>query len=792
MLKKINKRTTKLILWFDEVSIKDIPLVGGKNASLGEMYRKLQGKGLKIPNGFTLTATAFRHFLSETKIDVKVYRLLKNINTKNVSELQKKGKELRDMIISKEFPEGITQAILEAYKKLSAQYKTNSVDVAVRSSATAEDLPNASFAGQQETYLNIKGEKALLQASKKCIASLFTDRAISYRSDWGFSHFNIALSVCIQKMVRSDKASSGVAFTIDTESGFRDVVIINSAYGLGENIVKGKVNPDEYIYFKKTDTIVSKHIGTKKIKMIYSEDGLRPTRDVRVSIKKQRSFCLNNKEIMQLARQAMRIEKYYKRPMDIEWAKDGRDNKLYIVQARPETVEARKQTHMFEEYKIQKKSQILLTGQSIGYRIGSGAVSVVKSVKQMSKFKPGSVLVTRMTDPDWEPIMKMASAIVTDSGGRTCHAAIVSRELGIPCVVGTKKSTSVLKNRMKVTISCAEGEEGYVYSGILPFKVIKHNFKKLSKPKVKIMMNIGNPENAFMESKLPNDGVGLAREEFIISNYIKIHPLALLNFNIVADPKVRKLIKELTAGYASIKSFYIEQLAHGIGRIASAFYPKPVIVRFSDFKSNEYRNLIGGKYFEPTEDNPMIGYRGASRYYSPQFKKAFILECRAIKMVREKMGLNNVLVMIPFCRTVEEAKKTLKIMSDQGLKRGKNNLEVYVMVEIPSNVILANDFAKLFDGFSIGSNDLTQLTLGVDRDSALVSNVYDERNQAVKDLISQVIKVAHENNIKVGICGQAPSDFPDFAKFLVKEKIDSISLTPDSIIKTMLYLSKVR
>lgn len=786
------QKKEKLILWFDEISIKDILLVGGKNASLGEMYRKLTTNGMRVPNGFALTATAYRHFLNSAGIDAEVHRRLKNLNTKDIKELRRVGKKVREIIMAAKFPPEIIQAVKEAYDKLSREYGQNAVDVAVRSSATAEDLPSASFAGQQETYLNVRGEKGLLNATKKCVASLFTDRAISYRTDWGFSHFDVALSVCVQKMIRSDKASSGVAFTIDTESGFRDVVIINGAWGLGENIVKGKINPDEYIYFKKTSAIVSKHLGSKAYKLVYGRDGVHATKNIKTSLAERRSFCLSDKEIEELAVTAMKIESYYKKPMDIEWAKDGRDNKMYIVQARPETVEARKESYIIEEYKLERKSKVLIEGQSVGAKIGSGEVSVVKNVKEMSRFKPGKVLVTRMTDPDWEPIMKMASAIVTDSGGRTCHAAIVSRELGIPCVVGTKKSTNILKNKQKVTVSCAEGEDGYVYSGELPFKLVKHNLKNFKKPKMKIMLNIGNPENAFNVSRLPNDGVGLAREEFIISNYIKIHPLALLNFDKVKDKTERNLILELTAGYKSKKEFYVEQLAHGIGRIGAAFYPKDVIVRFSDFKSNEYKNLIGGKFFEPDEDNPMIGFRGASRYYSKQFKPAFALECEAIKRVREKMGLTNVKVMVPFCRTIEEAKKVLKIMADNGLKSGKQGLEVYVMIEIPSNVISAYEFAKLFDGFSIGSNDLTQLTLGVDRDSALVANVYDERDQAVKDLISQVIKIARETNTKIGICGQAPSDFPDFAKFLVKEKIDSISLNPDTVIKTMLYLSKVR
>jgi len=784
------KRSEKSILWFDEVSKKDVLLVGGKNASLGEMYQNLTKKGIRVPNGFAVTASAYRHFLSFNKIDVDIFRIMKNVNTNNIIELASKAEKVRNMILASKFPPEIREEIIEAYQKLSLEYKTKATDVAVRSSATAEDLPSASFAGQQDTYLNIKGQEILLDAVRRCIASLFTDRAISYRQDWGFSHFDVALSVTVQKMIRSDKASSGVMFTIDTESGFQDAVIINGSWGLGEFIVKGRVNPDEYVYYKKTNTIVSKQIGSKREKLVYSNNPRFPTKNELVAVKQQRSFCLSNKEINNLAEIGIKIEQHYKRPMDIEWAKDGIDGKMYIVQARPETVVAKKEMSEYQEYKLSRVSKIILEGQSIGGKIGSGETQLVRSVKEMSKFKTGNVLVTRMTDPDWEPIMKKASAIVTDSGGRTCHAAIVSRELGIPCVVGTKDSTKILKSKQKVTVSCATGEKGFVYEGILPFKLIKHDLKKIKRPKIKMMLNIGNPENAFAVSRLPNDGVGLAREEFIITNYIKIHPLALIYFDKVKDKKQRKLINELTAGYSNKKTFYVEQLAHGIGRIGAAFFPKDVIVRFSDFKSNEYRNLIGGSWFEPKEDNPMIGFRGACRYYSKEFIQAFKLECKAIKLVREKMGLTNVKVMIPFCRTIDEAKKVIAIMRQEGLVKGQKGLEIYMMVEIPSNVILLEDFAKYFDGFSIGSNDLTQLALGVDRDSALVANVYDERNKAVKNLISKTIKLAKLNHKKVGICGQAPSDFPEFAKFLADEKIDSISVTPDVMIKTMLYLAK--
>jgi len=783
------KRSEKFILWFSETSNKDVELVGGKNASLGEMYQKLTPKGIRVPNGFAVTAAAYRHFLSANQIDVDIFRVMKNLKTDNLKDLSTKAEKVRKLILNAEFPQEIKKEIIEAYKKLCQEYKTTSLSVAVRSSATAEDLPSASFAGQQDTYLNISGASDLLQAVKKCMASLFTDRAVSYRQDWGFSHFNVALSVTVQKMVKSDQASSGVMFTIDTESGFHDAVIINAAWGLGEYIVKGRINPDEYVYFKTTQTIVSKQIGSKREKLVYGK-ARSSTKNKKTTIKEQRSFCLSDKEMVTLAEIGMLIEKHYQRPMDIEWAKDSKDDKLYIVQARPETVEARKEMHIFQEYKLEKKSAVIIAGQSVGAKIGSGVVQVVKNVKEMKSFKPGNVLVTRMTDPDWEPIMKKAAAIVTDSGGRTCHAAIVSRELGIPCVVGTRDSTKILKNKQQVTVSCAEGEAGFVYKGLLPFKIIQHDLKKIRKPKMKMMLNIGNPENAFAVSRLPNDGVGLAREEFIISNYIKIHPLALIYFDKIEDQGKKELINELTAGYKSKTEFYVEQLAFGIGKIAAAFYPKDVIVRFSDFKSNEYKNLIGGSYFEPEEANAMIGFRGASRYYSPLFQKAFELECRSLKRVREKMGLINVKIMVPFCRTLEEAQEVLDLMDKFGLKRGKQGLEVYMMVEIPSNVILLKKFAKLFDGFSIGSNDLTQLTLGVDRDSALVSHVYSEKNEAVKVLISQAIQTAKQAKKKIGICGQAPSDYPEFAEFLVKEKIDSISVTPDVMIKTMMYLAK--
>ncbi len=781
---------SKYILKFSQVHIKDVPKVGGKNASLGEMYNTLLKKGLRIPDGFCTTAAAFRYFLQANNLSKKIYGDLRRLNKNNLKNLAKVGKDVRQAILKAQFPADLEKEIKQAYKELASEYKRPNLDVAVRSSGTAEDLPTASFAGQQESYLNIRGEKDLLLAIRKCFASLFTDRAISYRVDKGFKHEKVALSAGIQKMVRSDLAASGVMFTLDTESGFRDLIVINASYGLGENIVKGRVNPDEFFVFKPKMAIIKKEVGSKKMKLIYTKSQQNPTKNVKTEENERNKFCLQDKDILQLATWGKLIEKHYKRPMDIEWAKDGRENKLYIVQARPETVESAADVNILKQYILTKKGKVVTSGESIGQKIGTGKVKVIESVKHLNKFKPGEILVTKMTDPDWEPIMKQASAIITDAGGRTCHAAIVSRELGLPAIVGTKNATQVLKTGESVTVSCAEGENGYVYKGILPYKVKKLNLKKIKQPKkVDLMINLGDPSQAFKYSFLPQKGVGLARQEFIITSYIKIHPLALLNFNKL-DNKVKKQIDELTAAYDNRIDFYVDQLAYGIAQIAAAFYPKDVIVRFSDFKTNEYANLIGGEIFEPKEDNPMLGWRGASRYYDPKFHPAFNLECRAIKKVRDKMGLTNVKVMVPFCRTIEEGKKVIKILKENGLVQGKNGLQVYVMVEIPSNVILAAEFAKIFDGFSIGSNDLTQLTLGLDRDSALIAHVADERNEAVKKLIAEAIKKAKKSKTKIGICGQAPSDFPEFAEFLVKQGIDSISLNPDTVIKTSLNLTK--
>jgi pyruvate,water dikinase len=781
------------IKFFDELRIKDVGIVGGKNASLGEMYQSLSKQGINVPFGFATTASAYNYFMDKSGLKNKIREILKDLNTHDVKNLMLRGEKVRQAILKTPLPKELEVEVIWAYKKLSAFYKRNNIDVAVRSSATAEDLPDASFAGQQETYLNITGEKELLLAVRKCIASLFTNRAISYRVDKGFDHFNIALSVGVQKMCRSDIGSSGVMFTIDTESGFKDVVLVHSIYGLGENIVQGKVNPDQFFIFKPSKKIIYRSIGKKEIKMIYNKNPKAPVKDVLVSSTDRIKQSISDAQVLQLANWGMAIEKHYKKPMDIEWAYDGKDKKLYIVQARPETVESARNVNILERYKLSKRGKIISTGQSVGNKIGSGVANKIMSVKDIKKFKAGQVLVTDMTDPDWEPIMKIASAIVTDKGGRTCHAAIISREMGIPCVVGTNDASKKINSGNNITVSCAEGDLGFVYQGKIPFTIEKTNVKKIARPKTKIMMNIAEPETALLNSFLPNDGVGLARLEFIINNYVKVHPLALINFNSLKDKKIKTEIEKITVGYKDKSKFFVDKMAEGIAMLAAGFYPKDVIVRLSDFKTNEYANLLGGRDFEKTESNPMIGFRGASRYYSKEFLPAFKLECQALKKVRDEFGLSNVKIMIPFCRTVEEGQKVLKIMEENGLKRGKNGLQVYVMAEIPANIILAEKFAKIFDGFSIGSNDLTQLTLGIDRDSGgtlEVAGVSNEKNEAVKILIKQLIKVAKKTKTKVGICGQAPSDFPDFAEFLVDCGIDSISLIPDSIIKTTITVLK--
>jgi len=681
----------------------------------------------------------------------------------------------------------LKKEIIASYRELSSLAKIKNLSVAVRSSATAEDLPDASFAGQQETYLNVCGEAQLLEAVRKCVSSLFTNRAISYRETKGFDHMNVALSVAVQQMVRSDIGASGVMFTLDTESGFSGVVLINAAYGLGEYVVKGRVNPDQYYVFKEgvkqgKNSVISKIIGSKEVKLVYGKTG--GTRQLVVSHHERNRFAINQDEVVRLAKWGMQIEEYYGRPQDIEWAKDGATGELFIVQARPETVKAKADHSVIQTYILKKKGKLLVTGISVGQKIGAGRARVIENPREMKHFKKGEILITRITDPDWEPIMRLASAIVTEQGGKTSHAAIVSRELGVPCIVGATGARQILKTGKPITVSCAEGDEGYIYAGILPFEVKKTEIKKDTKTKTKIMMNAGDPDNAFALSFLPNDGVGLAREEFIFTNFIRIHPLALINFNKLKDKVAKKKIAEMTRGYKNKSDYCVDKLAEGIARIATAMHPNDVIVRLSDFKTNEYATLLGGKEFEPKEENPMLGWRGASRYYSKEYKPGFRLECMALKKAREECGLKNIIIMVPFCRTPEEGEKVLATMAEFGLKRGENGLQVYVMCEIPSNVILAEEFAKIFDGFSIGSNDLTQLTLGVDRDSSLVSHVYSEKNKAVTDLIKHVIKVAHQHKRKVGICGQAPSDYPEFAEMLVREGIDSISLNPDTVVAT--------
>lgn len=778
----------KYIKFFKEIVSSDVPQVGGKNASLGEMYQNLAPKGINLPNGFATTAQSYYYFLDQAGIRDEIQNTLEGLDVTDIDELKLRGAKIRKLIVNSKLPEDLEEEIRRGYRELSQVCQRDNLVVAVRSSATAEDLPNASFAGQQETYLNISGEDSVLHSTKKCIASLFTDRAIVYRDENKFDHMKVALSVGIQQMVAVRSKAAGVMFTLDTETGFRNTVEINSIYGLGENIVQGRVSPDEFTVFKPTMAILKKKIGTKKEKMIPTADN--KTKNIAVSHADQDKFSITDEQVKTLASWGMEIEKHYGHPMDIEWALDEDDDKLYIVQARPETVQSQKDSNVIEEYKLTERGEVLTKGSSVGNKIGKGKVSKIISLKDITKFKKGDVLVTEMTDPDWVPIMKKSSAIVTDKGGRTCHAAIVSRELGIPCVVGTANATEKIADKSRVTVSCAEGDEGYVFKGELDFEVNKTSIENLERPKTKIMMNIGSPDHAFQYSMIPNDGVGLAREEFIIDSHIKIHPLALLHFDDVKDKHARTLINDLTKGYENKADYFIDKLAEGIGIIGAAFYPNDVIIRFSDFKSNEYANLIGGEQFEPEENNPMIGWRGASRYYSDEYREAFKLECHAFKKARDEMGLTNIKAMIPFCRNLDEARKVLEIMEQTGLRRGENGFEVYVMVEIPSNVILAEQFAGLFDGFSIGSNDLTQLTLGVDRDNHTVAHVYDENNQAVKELIRRVIKVAKQTDTKIGICGQAPSDYPEFARFLVEEGIDSISLAPDTIIKTTIDIKK--
>lgn len=809
----------KFILWFDEIGKDDVALVGGKNANLGEMYQNLvnthhdlfPNEHIKVPFGFAVTAYSYRYFLKENELDKKIHDVLEGLNTHHIHDLENAGKKVRELIMSATFPEDLEKEIVEAYKSLAKKLEIDveNLDVAVRSSATAEDLANASFAGQQESYLNVHGNHHLLESIKMAFASLFTNRAISYRQDQHYDHLKISLSCAVQKMVRSDKGSSGVMFTLDTESGFRNAVLINGSWGLGEYIVKGIVTPDEYMVFKPTlklnkYAIINKRLGTKEKKLVYSTEGNKPTKELTVHEHDRKKFVLTGDQILQLARWGMIIEEHYKKPMDTEWAYDG--DQLYIVQARPETIHSRADINVMEEYKLKEHNgKILAEGAAVGAKIGHGKARFIKEPKQLDEFEDGEILIAEITDPDWEPIMKKASAIVTNSGGRTSHAAIVSRELGIPAVVGTGDATKVIRTGTEITVSCAEGESGKVYEGLLDFDIKKTNLKDFKPPKTKIKMIVADPEFVFKYSFIPNKGVGLAREEFIISNFIKVHPNALINYHDLEDKELKEQIDELTYGYEHKTDYYIDKLAYGISMIAAAFYPNEVILRFSDFKSNEYAGLLGGKLYEPEEENPMIGWRGASRYYDENFEDAFALECIAVKKVREDMGMLNLQVMIPFCRTPEEGKRVLEIMDKNGLHHRKisnaievarkeeidERLRVWVMAEIPSNILQVEEFAKLFDGFSIGSNDLTQLTLGLDRDSKLVAHISNERSESVKKLISTLIKSAHHEGLPVGICGQGPSDFEDFAEFLVEEGIDSISLQPDTVLKTSIKLKEL-
>lgn len=784
------------VLWFSEIKKSDVALVGGKNASLGEMYSRLTSKGVNVPNGFVVTAEGYRYFLRYNGFDKQLEKIFKKLDAKKLRSVQSVGKQARELILSGRIPEDLEKEILEGYKKLSKEYGKNT-DVAVRSSATAEDLPNASFAGQHETYLNVRGEKQVLQAILKSFASLFMDRAIFYRYEKGFPQLGVYLSSGIMKMVRSDLASSGIMFTLDTDSGFDKVVLISSIYGIGEMIVKGHITPDEFYIFKPTlkkgfKSIFVRNMGRKDKKYIYKNGG--GIAEVPVSRQDAEKFSINDEEILTLAKWGCIIEDHYGKPQDIEWAKDGQTGKLFIVQSRPETVHANKTENVYEEYIPKEIKKPILEGIAIGEKIGTGKIRVITDIKKINDFKQGEILVTKMTDPDWNNLMAMSSAIITDEGGKTCHSAIISRELGVPCIVGTKNATEKLKTGMTVTVDCSQGSKGYIYDGKIDFEVKKYNLDKIPELRVKIMANVGTPEVAFKSSFLPVSGVGLAREEFIIADKIKIHPLALYHFDELKKKKqlsnedIRK-IEDLTFGYKNKKEYYISELAEGVSQIASAFYPRPVIVRFSDFKTNEYKNLVGGELFEGEEPNPMIGFRGACRYINPKFQPAFKLECEAIKKAREEFGLTNIAVMVPFCRTLEEGKKVRALIKDFGLG---GQIKVYVMCEIPSNVILADKFLDIFDGMSIGSNDLTQLMLGLDRDNGEIAYVGNEKNEAVMEMIKKVIAICKKRGKYCGICGQAPSDYIDFAEFLMKEGIESISLNPDTVIKTIFNLSKIK
>jgi len=780
------------ILWFQQIGMQDLETVGGKNASLGEMINHLANSGVRVPGGFSTTAHAFREFLAQQGLDQRIYTALENLNVDDIDQLFKTGAAIRQWILEAELPAALLKDLNSAYQELDSGAN---IAVAVRSSATAEDLPTASFAGQQETFLNVRGFDHVLQAVKQVFASLFNDRAISYRVHQGFEHRDVALSVGIQRMVRSDIGSSGVMFSIDTESGFDQVVFITAAYGLGEAVVQGAVNPDEFYVYKpnltaKRPAILQRTLGSKEKKMIYSDVSAEETiRLVDVDASEQRVFCLNDDDVEALARYAQLIEQHYGRPMDIEWAKDGDDGELYILQARPETVRSAESSQVIERYRLKQAGKVIVEGRSIGQKIGQGTVKIIQDLSHMSQLKTGDVLVTDMTDPDWEPVMKRAAAIVTNRGGRTCHAAIIARELGIPAVVGTQDATQRLQHDQAVTVSCAEGDTGFVYQDLLPFEIDRIDIEKMPELPIKVMLNIGNPERAFAFQRLPNAGIGLARLEFIISNTIGIHPKALLNFAQL-KPELQQKIQQKTASYADPVEYYVARLTEGVATLAAAFAPKPVIVRLSDFKSNEYANLLGGEEFEPKEENPMIGFRGASRYVAERFRDCFALECQAIHRVRDDMGLGNVWIMIPFVRTVDEAKEVIEVLAENGLQRGEQGLKIIMMCEVPSNALLADQFLQYFDGFSIGSNDLTQLTLGLDRDSALIAERFDERDPAVKYLLHLAIQACRKANKYIGICGQGPSDHEDFAKWLMDEGIESVSLNPDSVLETVMYLAK--
>ncbi|MGJ3262711.1 MAG: phosphoenolpyruvate synthase [Salinarimonas sp.] len=787
-------KDTELVLPLSELTRGEGALVGGKNSSLGEMIGNLASQGIRVPGGFATTAAAYWRYVEANDLGPAIGDAIGGLK-QDLSNLHTVGEKVRGLLLEAHFPDDLRDAILGAYAQMSSDGKK--AKVAVRSSATAEDLPEASFAGQLETFLNIEGNNALLDACRRCYASLFTDRAISYRENHGFDHLKVALSVGVQRMVRSDIASSGVMFSIDTETGFERSVLITGAWGLGETVVQGIVEPDEFQVFKPlldkpgVMPIVEKARGAKGRKMVFSAPGSKsPTRTVDTSEDERRRFTLNDEEVMQLGRWAVAIEKHYGQPMDMEWAKDGETGELFIVQARPETVQSRREAGQLKSYSLKSKGKLLVKGLSVGDAIGAGKVCKLDTAEEIEKFEPGAVLVTTMTDPDWVPIMKKAAAIVTDHGGRTSHAAIVSRELGLPAIVGTEIGTQVLENGMEITVSCAEGDEGRVYAGIADFAVEETDLSEIPETKTKVMINLANPSAAFRWWRLPTDGVGLARMEFIVSNHIKVHPMALVRFDQVEDKEVRKEIEQLTRGYSSREEFFVDTLARGVARIAAAHYPDPVVLRMSDFKTNEYAELLGGRGFEPKEENPMIGWRGASRYYHPDYREGFALECRAVKRARDEIGMTNLIMMIPFCRTPEEADKVLEEMEKNGLKRGENGLEVYVMAELPSNVRLAHRFAERFDGFSIGSNDLTQLVLGVDRDSDRLATLFDERHEAVKSFIADLLAAAKKSGTHTGICGQAPSDHPDFARFLVEEGIDTISVTPDTFLRVKREVAK--